>query len=377
VVDRFLIGSNFNGVTYAGEDHGYGATQFYAMRKDSTGASFFDTITASTGTTTDRFNASNRTFDALTYASDDVGYGPLQFYYLSHDNAGVSTFGTIGPGGVTGVTTDRFVVGSNFDALTYTATDLGYGANMFYYIRHDASGLSTFGTISPGLPGIVTDRFTVGTNVNALVFTDLTTPGYGPNNFYYLRHDANGLSTFGTIHVNTLTSGAVTDRFNVGTNVSQLSFTATDAGSFGPNLFYYLRGHNLSVATNTVITYTTNTVVTFTPTNNVSATGMDICQARTVSAAANCAGSLGSQSITVTPPLVPLVVAPRIASGFVILSVATQPGVLYTVQYKNSLSDPTWTDLETVIGNGAALPIIDAAAGLQANRFYRIITTAQ
>ncbi len=69
VVDRFVIGTGFSGLTYAGEDHGYGATEFYSMRKDATGESFFDTITASTATTTDRFDASNRNFDALTYAA--------------------------------------------------------------------------------------------------------------------------------------------------------------------------------------------------------------------------------------------------------------------------------------------------------------------
>ena len=48
VVDRFAVGTNFNGLTYAGEDHGYAATQLYSMRYDGTGTTFFDTITAST-----------------------------------------------------------------------------------------------------------------------------------------------------------------------------------------------------------------------------------------------------------------------------------------------------------------------------------------
>jgi len=46
--------------------------------------------------------------------------------------------------------------------------------------------------------------------------------GYGPNLFYYLRHDpsANNFSTFGTIS----TSGAVTDRFGVGPDFDALAF---------------------------------------------------------------------------------------------------------------------------------------------------------
>jgi hypothetical protein len=269
VVDRFAVPPNLKGLTYDGSDAGYAATEFYSMRQSDTNAALFDTIIATTQTTTDRFNAGNQNFDALTYAAGDLGYGPLLFYYLRHDNAGVSTFGSITPGGVVGVTADHFVVGNNFDALTYTATDVGYGANLFYYVRHDATGLSTFGTINPALPGTITDRFTVGTNVDALVFTDLIAPGYGPNNFYYLRHDAGGVSTFGTISVTGPATATVTDRFPVGTNATALTFTATDAGSFGPNLFYYLRGGAPGFTTNLVTTFSTNTVTTFI-TNTVS-----------------------------------------------------------------------------------------------------------
>ena len=387
MVDRFLIGSNFNGLTYAGEDHGYGATEFYSMRKASTGTSYFDTIIASTAAVNDRFSATTRNFDALTYAAPDVGYGPVIFYYLSHDNAGVSTFGSITPGGVVGVTADHFVVGNNFDALTFTATDVGYGANLFYYVRHDVNGLSTFGTINPALPGTITDRFTVGSNVDALVFTPLIAPGYGANNFYYLRHDTNRVSTFGTIFVNSPTNATVTDRFPVGTNAMALTFTATDAGSFGANLFYFLRGRGLYLTTNilttytinTVITlttntsqvYTTNIVVTFTPTNTVTASGMDTCQGNTVTAAANCQGPVSDK------PVPMFIGAPTLTAGLLNLPFPTVIGKSYTVQYKNKLSDPTWTDLPgmPVSGTGGTLVITDPGAAGQPTRYYRIMIT--
>ena len=250
VVDRFVVGTNFSGLTYAAEDHGYAATQFYSLLRATNGSSYFDTITASTGTTTDRFDTTTRTFDGLTYAAANLGYDPLRFYAISHDTAGVSTFSTVAPGGVVGVITDLFIVGTNFDAITFAATDVGFGANLFYYVRHDATGLSTFGTIDPTPGGIVTDRFTIGYNVDALVFTDLTAPGYGANRFYYLRHDASGESTFGTIFVTSLTTGTVTDRFSVGSYASELTFTATDV-SFGANLFYFLRGRVTDVAPTT------------------------------------------------------------------------------------------------------------------------------
>ena len=285
VVDRFVVGTNISGLTYAAEDHGYAATQFYTFLKATNGSSFFDTITASTGATVDRFDASTRTFDGLTYAAADLGYNPLRFYAISHDTAGVSTFSTVAPGGVTGVITDRFVLGTNFDAITFAADDVGFGANLFYYVRHDSTGLSTFGTITPG--GTVTDRFTVGFNVDALVFTDLTAPGYGANNFYYLRHDASGESTFGTIFVTSLTTGTVTDRFTVGNYATELTFTATDAGSFGPNLFYFLRGR------------VTNVAPTLAAIANPAAI-LEDAALQTVSLSGIRAGGIESQALTVT-----------------------------------------------------------------------------
>jgi len=46
-----------------------------------------------------------------------------------------------------------------------------YGANMFYYIRNDVTGLSWFGTIDP-LTGILTDRFNVPSNLHGLMYAD-------------------------------------------------------------------------------------------------------------------------------------------------------------------------------------------------------------
>ena len=380
--DRFLLSSNFSGLTYAGEDHGYAATQLYSMRNNGGTTTFFDTITASTASSADRFNAGNRAFDALTYAAPDLGYGPLLFYYLRHDANGVSTFGSITPGGVVGVTTDHFVVGSNFDALTFTATDVGYGANLFYYVRHDASGLSTFGTINPALPGTVTDRFTIGTNVDALVFTDLAAPGFGPNKFYYLRHDAAGISTFGTIAVTGPTTGTATDRFTVGSNAAELTFTATDLG-FGANQFYYLRGHGVQSSTNVVTTfatnnvttiltnsvsnYTTNSVVLFTPTHSVRATGVDVCQSRTVAAAADCLGPVATAVFVRVSNL------SLMSDGGVKLSFPTEAGKFYRVQCNSSLKESAWIDLKTVLGTGDVIPVPDPAASSEPTQFYRVI----
>src|ERR1035437_4384222 len=103
VTDRFVVGTDFYGLTYSDSDHGYAATKFYSIHHDAgANANFFDTIapTGSTGTITDRFTLPQYNFDALTYAAPDVGYGPIIFYYLRHDTNGLSVFGSVTPGGV-------------------------------------------------------------------------------------------------------------------------------------------------------------------------------------------------------------------------------------------------------------------------------------
>jgi hypothetical protein len=51
-----------------------------------------------------------------------------------------------------GAVADRFPVGNNFDALAFVAADLGFGPNLFYYLRHDGTGFSTFGTVATQSP---------------------------------------------------------------------------------------------------------------------------------------------------------------------------------------------------------------------------------
>jgi hypothetical protein len=214
---------------------GFGSNLFYYLRRDPGDFSTFGTFSTSNVIAADRFGV-GYDFDALTFSANSIGYGPGLFYFLRHDPAQLnfSYFGTISPGGAV---TDQFGVGYNFDALTFVADDLGYGPNLFYFVRHDPAqqNFSYFGTISTSSE--VIDQFGVGYNFDALTFvaSDL---GYGPNLFYYVRHDpAQGnFSTFGTISV----GGTATDRFGVATNVDGLTFSADDLG-YGPNLFYYVR----------------------------------------------------------------------------------------------------------------------------------------
>jgi len=365
LTDRFNVVSNLHGLMFADQNENWGPTLFYSTRQPASGADTFDTISTINapayagsqyaGFVTNEFGLTETNYDALTLAAPNVGYGEINFYYIRHDNSSAYTFGEIISQGVSSSADLWVIPQTGYTGLAFAAANVGYGANMFYYVRNDTNGLSWFGTINPTPGGAALDRYTVGTNFDALVYVDLAPiPGWGTDYFAYLRHDNTG-SIIGTIDPMT---HVATDRVHLGTNfLTGLTFTATDVG-YGPNLFYYLRPERS--------TYTTNSVVSFTPTNTVTATGMDIYLVRTVTAAANCIESVAPA------PLVPVIGAPTMVNGIFSLSFPTEIGKSYTVQYKNTLTDP-WTNLPgtPVPGTGGNLSITNPTAA-QPSRFYRV-----
>jgi len=352
ITDRFGVPSNYEGLTFADPDKGYGATQFYSVHKDDSGPNYtFDTISGP-GTITHRFSIVLPGIDSITFAAPDVGYGPLYFYYVRHDTSGVSHFGVIKPGGTVGTATDLFVAGPNFDAITFAAPDVGFGANLFYYLRHDSSGRSFFGTINPALPGTMTDRFSggsIGSNFNALVFVS-TDVGNGANRFYYLRTAA-GASTMGYI-APTATAGVVADRFNLGRPFTELTFTTTDVG-YGANLFYYLGSSGYDPARPDA-------------TGSASTgTGVDTCQGRVVSAVANCSGPVRPVAAMATW----VTASNRVATIYW----ASSAGTTYRLQCKANLADPIWIDIPgDVTATGATSSKTDPM-GSSRQRFYRVV----
>jgi hypothetical protein len=166
---------------------------------------------------------------------------------------------------------------------------------------------------------------------------------------------------------NTATSFTTNTATSFTTN-TVTSFITNTATSFTTNTVTSFSTNNVtSFTTNTVTSYSTNIVAAAT-TNTVTASGVDICQGRTVTALATC----GSGS-----PLVPLVIGgvgvppPSLSNGNFSWSFTTQNGLSYTVEYKTSLSDPLWTDLQTVPGSGGIVTVSNAVAGRPAG-FYRL-----
>ena len=389
LTDRFSVPSNLHGLMFADQDENWGPTLFYAIHHPDSGPDTLDTISTvsapaypgspAVGFVTNWFDLTRTNYDTLTMAAPDVGYGKVNFYYLRHD--AINQFGEIIAQGASSSTDLWPVSGTGYTGLAFAAANVGgYGANLFYYVRTNNTGLSTFGTINPTPGGVETDRYLVGTNLDSLVYVDLSPiPGWGTDCFAYLSHGANG-SIIGTIDP---VSHVATDRLNLGTNLlDALTFTPTDVG-YGGNLFYYIRSARTLFTTNILTTFTTNTVFTYitnnlvlvTPTNTVTVIAQDLCLGRTVVAAANCLNpvtpsvNLGA-SVT---PLVPTISSHNLTRGIFNLSFPSTSGKWYTVQYKNTLRMTNWTSLETVVGSGGNQAITDVTAIGQPSRFYRIV----
>lgn len=68
---------------------------------------------------------------------------------------------------------------------------------------------------------------------------------------------------------------------------------------------------------------------------------------------------------------VPVIFAPVKVGNTFILSFATEAGKTYTLQYTDSLSNPTWQSLPNVVSDGAVKFITNSAPNVP-QRFYRV-----
>jgi hypothetical protein len=98
-------------------------------------------------------------------------------------------------------------------------------------------------------------------------------------------------------------------------------------------------------------------------TDTVTASGLDTCQGRTATAAANCFG-----------PLFPLTITSvTLANEVATVSWTATPGAVYTLQSKTNLQDSSWISIPgnvTASGNTASK---NDAVGSSMQRFYRVL----
>jgi hypothetical protein len=93
----------------------------------------------------------------------------------------------------------------------------------------------------------------------------------------------------------------------------------------------------------------------------VTAVGQETCGGTYATNSASC-------PVVTTPALVR-------ANGTNSITFPTATGKTYTVQYKNHLLDPAWTNLTTVQGTGAVQTVVDPTTPGQPTRFYRVMVT--
>jgi hypothetical protein len=253
---RWAIGGSLAGFHFMAQDLslGGGANQFYSIKGTAIppggDIAAFTRYIAASGAATNHVDIGSKltpnSYSALTSADPDVGYGPVNFYFIHHKSSGdyftviVPSSGTAsavtdlkpmsGPGG------PATLGASGYFGLTFAAANLGYGLNIFYYLRTDSvTGFTKFGTLAPALLGTSADLFDLGiSGYNALEFTG-SDVGYGVNKMYYIRLDPiTGFTIFGTLNPGT---GRVSDIANLGSVYSTLTFVPGDVG-FGSGQFY-------------------------------------------------------------------------------------------------------------------------------------------
>ena len=85
------------------------------------------------------------------------------------------------------------------------------------------------------------------------------------------------------------------------------------------------------------------------------------------------ADSPGYMELHIDPSVPPTtLMSPTIQGGKLSVSLKSQSGLQYLLQYKNNLTDPTWTTLSITPGNGQSLTLTDSTATGQSHRFYRV-----
>jgi len=83
-------------------------------------------------------------------------------------------------------------------------------------------------------------------------------------------------------------------------------------------------------------------------------------------------GNVNANYYMLVPAAAPLSVTASLNAGQPVISFATENGFGYTLLYKNNLTDPAWSILSSVNGDGTVKHVTDTTATGAARRFYRV-----
>ena len=109
-------------------------------------------------------------------------------------------------------------------------------------------------------------------------------------------------------------------------------------------------------------------VVTATTSNNVlTASGTDVCQARTVNASADCSGPIGGSAGG------PTILSITASNGVATITWTSTAGTTYTLQYKDKPQDATWLNLPGNVTAAGTTTSKTNILGPLSGRFYRVL----
>jgi hypothetical protein len=257
---HWAIRPNLSGFHFMAQNMGLtggAANQFYSLKGsalpsgDITGFTYY-VATSLFGTDHQDISVkltnieANSTYSGLTSADPDLGtaYGAVRLYTIHHTTGGdfltvIKTSSATasdvsdpkpmsGPGGT----------GTGYFGLTFSADNLGSGADVFYYLRTDPSDQHIkFGSLAPALASAPADLFDLGLcGAKALAYTaDQITTRYGVSQMYFLRLDPiTGFTIFATLNPVT---GKASDIANLGSVYNTLTYVPGDVG-YGSTQFY-------------------------------------------------------------------------------------------------------------------------------------------
>ncbi len=373
---HWVVGPNLAGFHHMSQDLGLSgsvANSFYSLTSDGIpdggdALNGFKYYAFGDGASTPHEIGTKLTPDvylSLTSADPDVGYGSVNFYTI-HRKGTTDYFTAIVPGPDTSSAVndlkpmsgpggpDTVTGKSGYFALTFAASNLGYGLNQFYYLRNDAeTGTVKFGSLEPSLLGTSADQFELeATGYKALLFTG-TDVGYGNDKMYYLRHDAvTGNTILGTLDPALAATRHTADIANLGSTFSTLTFIPNDPISLGANQFYLTGSVNVGWQSVSFAAIGDRTTAdgSFTV-NPTASSGLPI----TLTVAS---GSTGSASISA--PIGGVFTVTPTAPGLIILQ-ATQAGAAEPVPYNYNMLRQAFTVSGDVLLAITAQPTDQAA----------------
>ena len=227
--------------------------------------------------------------------------------------------------------------GSNFYLETNTIT---------YDITGAATGSFTFTNRSP-FPYVPAGAVNNNIVLQALTYLQLNAGSY----HLVVRSDDGFQFTAGPTPANTNTLLGFFDLGRANTTPSDIYFTVTTNGLYPMSLFYVQEsgGGNIEF---------------YSITNGTPILVNDPTNPNSIKAFAALASSSAN-------PV--RILSPAHSAGVTTFSFLTQSGHTHFVEYKNLFSDPSWTPLQTIPGNGSNTNVTDGTAS-GSQRFYRVRT---